>query len=79
MTRNTLGLKLLGRSGAGSRCRKVERRRSSPPVVEFLERRELLSVDVVTNSNNNGAGSLRATIAAAAPGDTIVFDMSPVT
>lgn len=30
----------------------------------------------VTNTNDAGAGSLRATIAAAAPGDTIVFNIS---
>ena len=31
------------------------------------------AIDTVTNLNDPGAGSLRATIAAAAAGDTIVF------
>ena len=37
----------------------------------------LLAVDMVTNSNDSGAGSLRDTIANASPGATIEFDMTP--
>ena len=52
-------------------------RRNSRPRLEFLEERTLLSIDMVGNSNDSGAGSLRDTIANANPGDTIEFDMSP--
>ncbi len=41
------------------------------PSFERMEDRLLLSV--VTNNHDSGAGSLRAAIAAAAPGDTIQF------
>jgi hypothetical protein len=34
------------------------------------------ATDTVTNSNDSGAGSLRAVVGAAASGDTIVFDMT---
>jgi hypothetical protein len=52
-------------------------RRNSRPRLEFLEERTLLSIDIVGNSNDSGAGSLRDAIANANPGDTIEFDMSP--
>ena len=48
-------------------------RRSSRPRLEVLEDRTLLSTDIVTNTNDSGAGSLRATISSASPGDTIAF------
>lgn len=35
------------------------------------------ATDTVENSNDSGVGSLRAVVAAAASGDTIVFDMTP--
>ncbi len=52
------------------------RRRFSQPRLELLEERTLLNVDMVENSNDSGAGSLRDTIANATAGDTIEFDMS---
>jgi hypothetical protein len=42
--------------------------------IEALETRCLLSVDTVTTLADSGAGSLRATIASAASGDTIQFN-----
>jgi len=57
------------------RRRTASGRRASRPRLEFLEARTLLSVDVVQNSNDNGPGSLRETIANAAAGDTIEFNM----
>ena len=51
-------------------------RRASRPRLELLEDRTLLSIDVVENSNDSGAGSLRETIANASAGDTIEFNMS---
>jgi hypothetical protein len=42
--------------------------------IETLETRCLLSVDTVTTLGDSGAGTLRATIASAAPGDTIQFN-----
>jgi hypothetical protein len=42
-------------------------------VIEALEPRQLLSVDVVSNLNDSGPGSLRQTLLSAAPGDTIQF------
>jgi hypothetical protein len=57
-----------GRFGSG--------RRNSRPGLEFLEERTLLSTDMVMNSNDSGAGSLRNAIANASAGDTIEFNMS---
>ena len=51
-------------------------RRSSVPQLLVLEDRTLLSVLTVLNNADSGAGSLRATIAAAQSGDVIVFDPS---
>jgi hypothetical protein len=44
--------------------------------VEAFEGRFLLSTLTVLNTNDGGAGSLRAAIATARSGDTIVFDSS---
>ena len=52
------------------------RRRSSSLRVEILEDRVTPSTLTVVNNADSGAGSLRGTIAAAAAGDTIVFDSS---
>ncbi|MGO9471160.1 MAG: choice-of-anchor Q domain-containing protein, partial [Isosphaeraceae bacterium] len=52
-------------------------RRASRPRLELLEDRTLLSIVVVENSKDNGPGSLRDTIATAAAGDTIEFDLTP--
>jgi hypothetical protein len=51
-------------------------RRSSVPQLLVLEDRTVLSVLTVMNNADSGAGSLRAAIAAAQSGDTIVFDPS---
>ena len=51
-------------------------RRSSVPQLIPLEDRTVLSVLMVLNNADSGAGSLRDTIAAAQSGDTIVFDPS---
>jgi len=48
-------------------------RRASRPRLEVLEDRTLLSIDVVSNINDSGMGSLRDTILNASPGDTIAF------
>src|SRR5262245_10450236 len=47
------------------------------PRLESLEERTLLNIDMVANSNDACAESLRDTIANASAGDTIEFDMSP--
>jgi hypothetical protein len=49
------------------------RRRASGPRLEVLEDRTVLSTLVVQNNADSGSGSLRAVIAAAQRGDTIVF------
>src|SRR5262250_1127119 len=51
-------------------------RRSSVPQLLVLEDRTVLSVLTVLNNADSGAGYLRAAIAAAQSGDTIVFDPS---
>ena len=58
--------------------RRGNRRRhvSFIPRLESLEDRSLPSTLTVLNNADSGPGSLRDTIAAAAPGDTIVFDNS---
>ena len=53
--------------------RSSHRRRSAVFRLERLEERTVLSTLTVLNSLDSGAGSLRDTIAAASPGDTIVF------
>ena len=50
-----------------------EVRRRFLPRVDLMEDRTLLSTLTVTNNKDSGSGSLRATIAAAASGDTIAF------
>src|SRR5687767_11056915 len=47
------------------------------PRLEALENRRLFSTLTVTSDQDSGAGSLRATIAAAQSGDTIVFSVTP--
>lgn len=44
------------------------------PIIDLLEDRCLLSVLAVTNTNATGTGSLAGQVAAAQPGDEIVFD-----
>ena len=46
------------------------------PWLETLERRDVPSTLTVTSSADSGAGTLRADVAAASSGDTIVFDPS---
>jgi hypothetical protein len=57
------------RSGATS----VRRRRAARPRLETLEDRTVLSTLTVTNTNDNGPGSLRYEIGQANSGDTINF------
>src|SRR5438105_4634814 len=52
----------------------VSHRRSFLPRLEALEDRTVLSTLTVLNNHDSGAGSLRAAIAVAHSGDTIVFD-----
>ncbi|MGA2706514.1 MAG: hypothetical protein ABSH35_36330 [Isosphaeraceae bacterium] len=63
---------LRDRGPTGSR-RSSHRRRSTVFRLERLEERTVLSTLTVLNSLDSGAGSLRVTIAAASPGDTINF------
>jgi hypothetical protein len=49
------------------------RRRRLAPGLEPLEDRLVLSTWTVTSAADNGSGSLRATVAAAGRGDTILF------
>ena len=71
---------LLFRRGSVSGRMRSRRRRSGGrpgvrclPRLLALEERTLLSVLTVTNTNDSGTGSLRAEVAAAQSGDTIVF------
>ncbi|HEY7090092.1 MAG TPA: hypothetical protein VH518_18490, partial [Tepidisphaeraceae bacterium] len=48
-------------------------RNRTSPYLEAIEGRRLFSTLTVTNLQDSGAGSLRAEIAAAQNGDTIVF------
>src|SRR5438874_6712634 len=52
---------------------RVPRLRSFRPLVEELEARALLATLTVSTLSDSGTGSLRAQTAAAAAGDTIVF------
>src|SRR5262249_2119571 len=56
--------------------RRAGRRPSFVPRLEALEDRVVPSTLTVTNTNDKGPGSLRATITSANSGDTIVFDPS---
>src|SRR6516162_1492191 len=47
------------------------------PALELLERRDVPSTLTVTSTADSGPGTLRAEIAAANPGDTIVFALPP--
>jgi hypothetical protein len=51
-------------------------RATARPRLELLEERRVLSTLTVTNNTDYLAGSLRGELAAAQPGDTIVFDPS---
>ncbi len=53
--------------------RQPPRRRAAEPRLERLEHRTVLSTLTVLNNSDSGLGSLRAAIAAATPGATIVF------
>src|SRR5437016_4266452 len=57
-----------------NRSKPVGRRPSFVPRLENLEDRTILSTLTVLNNHDSGAGSLRAAIAGAHSGDTIVFD-----
>src|SRR5277367_1771316 len=57
---------------ASRKC-KTRRPKITRAVLEALEPRRLLSIDIVTNLNDTGAGSLRQTLSTAAVGDTIHF------
>src|SRR5713226_5500262 len=56
-----------------TRRRPAAPRRPFVPRLESLEERTVPSTLTVLNNHDSGAGSLRATIAAASSGDTIVF------
>src|SRR5947209_9915502 len=67
----------LGRNGGRGRpARRCRPATSYRPRLEALEDRWLPSTLTVLNTADSGAGSLRAEIAAANPGDTIVFAKS---
>src|SRR5437763_8251772 len=56
-----------------SRRKIAAARHFSCPMLETLEQRRMFSTWTVTSNQDSGAGSLRAEIAAAQSGDTIVF------
>jgi hypothetical protein len=58
------------------RAGEPERRRRFLPALDQMEERALLSTLTVTSNADSGTGSLRAAIAVAASGDTIVFSRS---
>jgi hypothetical protein len=64
---------LVRERGGPGRPRTRDDRRSSRPVLEFLEDRTLLATDTVSSTADSGSGSLRALIASASAGDTIDF------
>ena len=66
-------LNFLSERGRPVQCHTPGGRRSSRPRLEVLEDRTLLSTDIVSNTNDSGKGSLRATISSASSGDTIEF------
>jgi hypothetical protein len=74
-TRRRLNVKSVETAREGPRRRSVGFRRFLPHVAE-LETRRLLSNLLVVNNGDSGAGSLRATIDSAAPGDVITFARS---
>ena len=64
----------LARNRADS-ARSVRRRHALAPVLEQMERRALLATFTVVNTDNAGAGSLRAQLRAAGNGDTVDFNI----
>jgi hypothetical protein len=70
------GFRRAAMPSAGSRVGRSGQPKIRRAVLESLEPRQLLSTDLVTNLNDSGAGSLRQTLASAAPGDTIQFASS---
>jgi hypothetical protein len=60
-------------SSSSLRNRKSSTPAARRPLLETLEDRQLFSTLTVTSLQDSGAGSLRATVAAAQSGDTIVF------
>ncbi len=60
-----------------SRRNPYDRQRLTRPTVEAFEERLLLSTIDVTNTNDTGAGSLRAAMLAANTGDMIDFNIAP--
>src|SRR5262245_16126875 len=74
-----MGLTSWLRNRLGNRAPRAPQRPAAPrfrPQLECLEDRWLPSTLTVTNNEDSGPGSLRADIAAAKSGDTIVFDPS---
>jgi hypothetical protein len=68
--------RLRGRSATNRRVRPLARRVGLRPTLEQLEDRTVPSTLTVLNNLDSGPGSLRAEIAAASSGDTIVFAAS---